>query len=69
MKVPEALIALSSVRRGVRVVLCGDDRQLAPVLRGSYDEDARTRRPQARQDLHQVCYTASILCSVCCDHP
>jgi len=37
MKVPDSLIALSSIRPGGRVVLCGDDRQLAPVVRGSYD--------------------------------
>lgn len=39
MKVPDSLIALSSIRRGGRVILCGDDRQLAPVVRGSYDEE------------------------------
>ncbi|HEX8244010.1 MAG TPA: AAA domain-containing protein [Longimicrobium sp.] len=39
MKVADALIALSSIRRGGRVVLCGDDRQLAPIVRGSYDEE------------------------------
>ncbi|MBW3627886.1 MAG: AAA family ATPase [Gemmatimonadetes bacterium] len=42
MKVPEALIALSSVRRGARVILCGDDRQLAPVLRGRYGAESGT---------------------------
>jgi DNA replication ATP-dependent helicase Dna2 len=36
MKVPEALVALSSVRGGARVILAGDDRQLAPILRGRY---------------------------------
>jgi hypothetical protein len=40
MKVGEALIALSSMRAGARLVLCGDDRQLAPVVKGSYGEDA-----------------------------
>jgi hypothetical protein len=40
MKVGEALIALSSMRAGARVILCGDDRQLAPVVRGSYGGDA-----------------------------
>ena len=39
MKVPDSLIALSSIRPGGRVVLCGDDRQLAPVVRGSYDAE------------------------------
>jgi len=39
MKVPDSLIALSSIRRGGRVILCGDDRQLAPVVRGSYDDE------------------------------
>jgi len=39
MKVPDSLIALSSIRPGGRVVLCGDDRQLAPVVRGSYDDE------------------------------
>ena len=39
MKVAEALIALSSMRAGARAILCGDDRQLAPVLRGSYGDD------------------------------
>ncbi|HET7464176.1 MAG TPA: AAA domain-containing protein [Longimicrobium sp.] len=37
MKVADSLIALSSIRRGGRVLLCGDDRQLAPVVRGSYE--------------------------------
>ncbi|HSU13923.1 bifunctional RecB family nuclease/DEAD/DEAH box helicase [Longimicrobium sp.] len=41
MKVADALIALSSIRRGGRVIVCGDDRQLAPIVRGSYD-DAET---------------------------
>lgn len=40
MKVAEALIALSAMRRGARVVLCGDDRQLAPVVRGRYSDEA-----------------------------
>jgi DNA replication ATP-dependent helicase Dna2 len=39
MKVPEALVALSSLRRGGRVVLAGDDRQLPPILRGRYPEE------------------------------
>jgi hypothetical protein len=39
MKVPDALIALSSIRRGGRLVLCGDDRQLAPILHGSYPRE------------------------------
>ena len=34
MKVAEALIALSALRAGRAGVLCGDDRQLAPVVRG-----------------------------------
>jgi predicted RecB family nuclease len=38
MKVADSLIALSSLRRGGRVILCGDDRQLAPIVRGSYEE-------------------------------
>ncbi len=42
VKVPEALIALSSIRPGGRVVLCGDDRQLAPVLRGRYGAEGGT---------------------------
>ncbi|HEX5726538.1 MAG TPA: AAA domain-containing protein, partial [Longimicrobiaceae bacterium] len=42
MKVPDALIALSSIRRGGRVVLCGDDRQLAPIVRGRYGDDGET---------------------------
>lgn len=42
MKVAESLIALSSARAGARVILCGDDRQLAPVLRGRYGKDAGT---------------------------
>jgi superfamily I DNA and/or RNA helicase len=41
MKVADSLIALSSIRRGGRVLLCGDDRQLAPIVRGDYD-DANT---------------------------
>lgn len=36
MKVSEALIALSSIRPGGQVILCGDDKQLAPVIRGRY---------------------------------
>ena len=39
VKVPEALIALSSIRRGGRVILAGDDRQLPPILRGTYPPD------------------------------
>jgi DNA replication ATP-dependent helicase Dna2 len=39
MKVPEALIALSSIRRGGRVILAGDDRQLAPILHGRYPRE------------------------------
>lgn len=39
MKVPDSLIALSSIRRGGRVILCGDHRQLAPIVRGSYDDE------------------------------
>jgi DNA replication ATP-dependent helicase Dna2 len=39
MKVPDSLIALSSIRPGGRVILCGDDRQLAPIVRGSYDAE------------------------------
>ncbi|HEU4562670.1 MAG TPA: ATP-binding protein, partial [Longimicrobium sp.] len=39
MKVADSLIALSSIRRGGRVLLCGDDRQLAPIVRGTYDGD------------------------------
>lgn len=36
VKVAEALIALSAIRPGGRVVLCGDHRQLAPITRGRY---------------------------------
>ena len=39
MKVPDALIALSSIRRGGRVILAGDDRQLPPILHGRYPPD------------------------------
>jgi len=39
MKVPEALIALSSIRRGGRVILAGDDRQLPPILHGRYPRE------------------------------
>ncbi|MDB4952330.1 MAG: hypothetical protein JWM27_4979 [Gemmatimonadetes bacterium] len=42
VKVPDALIALSSLRAGGRLVLCGDDRQLAPVVRGSYGGEGDT---------------------------
>jgi hypothetical protein len=42
VRVPDALVALSSLRRGGRVVLCGDDRQLAPVVHGSYGAGAGT---------------------------
>ena len=36
VQLPEALVALSSLRRGGRVLLAGDDRQLAPILQGRY---------------------------------
>ena len=39
MKVPDALIALSAIRRGGRVILAGDDRQLPPILHGRYPRD------------------------------
>ncbi|HEX2076878.1 MAG TPA: AAA domain-containing protein [Longimicrobium sp.] len=39
MKVPDALIALSSIRRGGRVILAGDDRQLPPILHGRYPRE------------------------------
>jgi hypothetical protein len=39
MKVPDALVALSSIRRGGRVILAGDDRQLAPILHGRYPRE------------------------------
>jgi hypothetical protein len=42
VKVPEALVAMSSLRAGGRLVLCGDDRQLAPVVRGSYGGEGDT---------------------------
>jgi DNA replication ATP-dependent helicase Dna2 len=42
VKVPDALVAMSSLRAGGRVVLCGDDRQLAPVVRGSYGGKGET---------------------------
>ncbi|HET8655847.1 MAG TPA: AAA domain-containing protein [Longimicrobiaceae bacterium] len=37
MKVAESLIALSAMRPGAQVILCGDDRQLAPVRRARYE--------------------------------
>ncbi|HEU0079308.1 MAG TPA: ATP-binding protein, partial [Longimicrobiaceae bacterium] len=42
MKVSEALIALSSLRPGGQVILCGDDKQLAPVIRGRYGAQGDT---------------------------
>jgi DNA replication ATP-dependent helicase Dna2 len=42
MKVSEALIALSSLRPGGQVILCGDDKQLAPVIRGRYGSEGDT---------------------------
>jgi hypothetical protein len=36
MRLPDALVALSSLRRGGRVLLAGDDRQLAPIVHGRY---------------------------------
>jgi DNA replication ATP-dependent helicase Dna2 len=42
MKVSEALIAMSSMRPGAQLVLCGDDKQLSPVVRGRYSEEAGT---------------------------
>lgn len=40
LKLAESLIALSSLRPGGQVVLCGDDRQLAPVIHGEYGDEA-----------------------------
>jgi DNA replication ATP-dependent helicase Dna2 len=40
MKVAEAAIAMSAMRAGAQVILSGDDRQLAPVVRGRYARDA-----------------------------
>ncbi|HEX8693268.1 MAG TPA: AAA domain-containing protein [Longimicrobium sp.] len=65
VKVPESLVALSSIRRGGRVILTGDDRQLAPVLRGSYDREntlfgssfshyARAFRPLMLRESHRM---------------
>ncbi|HEV2130570.1 MAG TPA: ATP-binding protein, partial [Longimicrobiaceae bacterium] len=42
IKLSEALIALSSIRAGGQVILCGDDRQLAPVVQGRYPREAGT---------------------------
>jgi hypothetical protein len=41
MTMPQALIALSALRAGGQAIVCGDDRQLAPVLhtRGSTEDD------------------------------
>ncbi|HEU4880670.1 MAG TPA: ATP-binding protein, partial [Longimicrobium sp.] len=39
MKVPDALVALSSIRHGGRVILAGDDRQLPPILHGRYPRE------------------------------
>jgi DNA replication ATP-dependent helicase Dna2 len=40
MKVAEAAIAMSAMRAGAQLILSGDDRQLAPVVRGRYARDA-----------------------------
>jgi DNA replication ATP-dependent helicase Dna2 len=42
MKVPEALIPASSLRSGGQLILCGDHRQLAPVVHGRYGAEAGT---------------------------
>jgi DNA replication ATP-dependent helicase Dna2 len=42
VKVSEALIALSSLRAGGQVILCGDHKQLAPVIRGRYGAEQGT---------------------------
>jgi DNA replication ATP-dependent helicase Dna2 len=42
MKLPEALIAVSSLRDGGQVILCGDHQQLAPVIHGRYGDAADT---------------------------
>jgi DNA replication ATP-dependent helicase Dna2 len=42
VKVSEALIALSSLRAGGQVILCGDHKQLAPIIRGRYGAESGT---------------------------
>jgi DNA replication ATP-dependent helicase Dna2 len=42
MKVPEALIPAAALRPEGQLILCGDHRQLAPVIHGSYGEEAGT---------------------------
>jgi DNA replication ATP-dependent helicase Dna2 len=42
MRVADALIGLSAIRHGGQVILCGDDKQLAPIVRGQYDAQGST---------------------------
>lgn len=39
MKLPDALIAMSSGRPEANVILAGDDRQLPPIIHGTYPEE------------------------------
>ena len=58
MGVAEALIALSSVQHGAQVILCGDDRQLAPVSRtrseSAYARFARAFPPLMLRESHRL---------------
>ena len=58
MGVAEALIALSSLQSGGQVILCGDDRQLAPVAwtraESVYARFARWMTPVMLRDSHRM---------------
>jgi hypothetical protein len=58
MGVSEALIALSSLRHGGQVILCGDNRQLAPVARtrteSVYARFARAFQPVMLRESHRM---------------
>ena len=66
MKVPDALVALSSIRRGGRVILAGDDRQLPPTAffqqNAEYDEGEgeEDEAPAAFESVLDACLGAGL---------
>jgi hypothetical protein len=39
LKLPDALVALTSSKPGANIILAGDDRQLPPIIHGTYPEE------------------------------